>query len=501
MRSLFHLRQTMGFSCFRLQAASPILWCWRGQFTVPNRPGSGYREQPPVPDRLKDALSNYGADTRNIFPDEDPTYVPEEHRKKMVTDIITSSSHLRNYSKLDRLRAALDKVHDCPSLFDERWKEVYLFLRTTEMCCEVIRNSNDVFPKGQKLWIEMEDCKEQRFPALLEMPNGMLVLPVFSMEEYMDHYFSLVSAFESCWFPVPRMGSRWETFCAMEFPVTVTGTLRHHSGLATTAVGRWEEKDNSSPQRVSRSAPQATNIPVGILVNPGQRTSKFVTYPEMVYLAEMMKRRVRDRKAELTVPNPKTGKTELIFPEGLITTFDTRKMAMKRLEPREVVAKAQNSSILTAIPPVAQLELHLILHVFEEISEVYIRTVRRPKWRRMLDKQEWMTQIDVIPFSPTKKPPPSFVQALQRWSFMKEFNSDVHIQLTDKAPMKSEEVPEGRDKNHSREACWRVYKEDDGKLLRSMTTFHGITLADSLHFNEPLEDENRRKPYEAYDTY
>lgn len=426
----------------------------RGQFTLPNRPGSGYRIQPPVPDRLKDALSNFGADTRNIFPDDqDPAFVPEEGRKKMVSELISSTAHLRNHSKLDRLRAALDKVHDCPSVFHDDWKEVYLFLRTTEMCCEVRKVDADVFPKGQKLWIDLSECKERRVPSLLELPNGIRVLPIFSMEEYLDHYFSLVDAFESCWFPVPRMGSRWDLFCGMEFPVAATGTLRYHSTLATLAGGE---------------------APVGILVNPGQRTSKFITYPEMVQLTEIMNRRVRDRVLDLSVKQP-TGEWKTIFSPGLITTFDTRKMPMKRVS---VTEPTKRQSIL---PPIAQLELHLLLFQYKEIASVYIRTVERASWKRALGGSQYVTHIDVVPFSPSQKPPVTFVETLKEWSYLKEFSADININLIHAAPT-------------DEKACC-VYNQQDGELLRSMETFKGMTLADTLEFNEPLVDENNTKPY------
>lgn len=522
----------------------------RTQFTIPNRSGSGYRIQPQVPDRLKDALSNFGADTRNIFPDEeDPVYVPEEKRKKMVTDIISSTSHLRNYSKMDRLRAALDKVHDCPSAGHDAWREVYLFLRTTEMCCEIIRNSRDVFPKGQKLWVELQECKEKRIPALLELPNGMVVVPVFSMEEYMDQYFSLVDAFESCWFPVPRMGSRYESFCAMPFPVAATGTLRCHSALATAALGTCKLP------------------PLGILLNPGQRTSKFITYPEMVYLAEMMNRRVQDRVTDVVKPREKepsggeeakTGVKEeqeqqwdTIFPAGLMTTFNTQRMKMKRIDPAELwkehhhprresavnvesnlredsstsstntlphaastggshASSAHSTSypclhnaLASIIPPIAQLELQLILHKFDEIAEVYIRTVKRPRWKKVFGGLPYMTQIDVIPFDAKRKPPSSFVKELKRWSFMKEFNTDVNISLTSEVPETCSCSPKfDSTENASQKglgACYRVYAPEDGEMLRGMTTFRGITLASSLGYNDPLVDENNCKPYEPYD--
>lgn len=516
----------------------------RTQFTVPNRSGSGYRIQPQVPDRLKDALSNFGADTRNIFPDdEDPVYVPEEKRKKMVTDIISSTSHLRNYSKMDRLRAALDKVHDCPTVNHESWREVYLFLRTTEMCCEIIRHPLDVFPKGQKLWIELQECKEKRVPALLELPNGMLVVPVFSMEEYLDQYFSVVDAFESCWFPVPRMGSRYESFCGMPFPVAATGTLRCHSALATAALSAFKLP------------------PLGILLNPGQRTSKFITYPEMVYLAEMMNRRVQDRVTDVVKPrlNEKRGVDatgaeekeeegyDTIFPTGLMTTFNTQKMEMKRIDPTELWRKSVPSEAFSAeskvkglsstsstntetygamaaenstpnthsashaclhsalsriIPPIAQLELHLILHKFEEIAEVYIRTVKLPTWKKMFGGLPYFTQIDVIPFEGRRKPPASFVDDLKRWSFMKEFNTDVHISLTTEVPKSasSSDTRPGADEPESGlGSCFRVYAPEDGEMFRGMTTFHGITLANSLGYNDPLVDEHNFKPYEPYE--
>nr|VDZ49054.1 hypothetical_protein_conserved [Leishmania donovani] len=421
---------------------------------------------------MKDAMSTFGVDMHNVSADEDPPYVQEHQRQRMVQDVMSSSQNLKSLSKMDRLRLALDQVRNEPA-GHEKWNEVYLFLRTTEMCTEVLANDSDVFPKGKKLWIEMEQCEEKRVPGLMVLPNGMPVLPIFTMEEYMDSYFSRTNVYESCWFPVPRSGTQWEEFCKLPFPACVTGSIQHFSTLATVALGSHQ---------------------LGILVNPGMRSSKFITYPEMVTLTQQRQQKRKNRRPAVTPATSAEGSTaaapteERLFDENLMMTFDTNKLPLKRLEPHDLAAcMAQRPPI----PPVAELELHLLLHVYAEIEAVYIRTVERPRWRRVLGASEKMTQIDVV-CSPPRKPDKSFFGHLQQWSFMKEFNSDVHVELTSRAP-----AQEG-----STDSFMRIYSnEADGKLLRSMATFKGRTLADQLGFNEPITDGHGNKPYERYVSY
>lgn len=416
----------------------------RFQGRIPNK---GYRQQPTVPDRLKDAMSLFGADAHNVTPD-DPPYVPEEQRMHMTKEIMGNNQNMKNHAKLDRLRAALDAVHN-EGPDGEGWKEVYLFLRTTEMCCELQKDSTDLFPKGKKLWINLDECEERRRPVLMQMPNGMLVLPVFSMEEYLDHYFCRVDAFESCWFPIPRMGTRYEEFCQLPFPVAAVGNMQHFSTLATVALGSTQ---------------------FGILVNPGQRTSKFITYPEMVELAKQRGMRPRDRRTDL---KGKFGSAEKDLYDSVFRCgFDTRKLVMTRVEPSQLEGLLRERP---KIPPLAQLELHLLLFEYEVISKVFVRTVDRPRWRRVFGATEKMTQIDVV--IEGGKPDRVIFESLKKWSFMDEFHSDVHVEFTALAPggTKGDEM-----------MC--VYESADGRLLRGMKSFRGTTLRKTIGYDEPLLD-------------
>lgn len=433
-------------------------------------PSKGYREQPPIPDRLKDAFSQFGSDPNRVDGNQDPVFMPEERRQRMLQSLTSSTQNIKNYHKMDRLRVALDAVHN-KAYDDEAWLEAYLFLRTTEFCCELVKTPDDVFPKGHKLWIELPYCEEKRVPTLLELPNGMIVLPVFSMEEYMDHYFSLVRVFDSCWFPVPRTGSeRWEEFCALEFPVGATGALQHYSTLATIAYPEY---------------------PFAILVNPGQRSSKFLTYPEMVELAKIKQASGKERNLDLKERNADgTLSGRFVFDTNLMACYDTRKMKMKRIEPHELQGRMRHRP---PIPPVAQMELQLLLCQYAEISAVWVRSVERPRWRTVLGASGRMTQIEVIPVE-GRRPPAEFFSHLQRWSFMREFKSDIHVELT------STLSPDTPGSQHLPPPMC-LYTAEDGELLRSMCTYRGITVADAVGYHDPIVDKAGRKVYEPYGNY
>ncbi|CCW61393.1 unnamed protein product [Phytomonas sp. EM1] len=434
--------------------SSPLRFHRRYQTRIPNK---GYRTQPEIPDRIKDTVSLYG--NQGGVASDGETYVPLEQRSHLMQEVMSNSANMKNYYKLDRLRTALNMArNEKPE--HASWQELYMFFRTTEMCLEVRKEEGDVFPKGQKLWVELESCEERRVPKLLEMPNGLLVLPVCSIEECLDQYFCRTNTFESCWFPVPRMGTRWESFCAMPFPVCVIGSLERICALATVALPPHQ---------------------FGILINPGQYSSKFITYPEMVQLSKIKHTPMMER--ELTLMEEREGKKELLFDAHLMTIFNTQKMALKSVEPHEVEAKMRARP---PIPPIAQLELHLLLFKYPEIERVYVRTVERPRWRTMMGVPEKLTEIDIIPVA-GKKPAPDFLTHLKRWSYMSEFRMDVHIELT-------AEVPEPS--NGSVPIC--VYTSEDGELLRSMYAYKGEAIARSIGFHEPLVDENGRKPYEGY---
>lgn len=421
---------------------------FRWQTRIPNK---GYRVQEAVPDRLKDAVSLFGNMPPNVKEDKDPAFVPEEQRSKLYQSVLSDVTHMKVYGKLDRLRTELENVRNCPA-GDERWKEVYLFMRTTEMCCELMREQADTFPQGQKLWVELEFCEEQRVPTLLELPNGMIVLPIFSMEEYLDFYFSRVGVFESSWFPHPKNGSQWDVFCGLEFPVCGIGSIEHMAMLGTVALG---------------------GVQVAVLLNPGQSTSKFITYPEMVHLSKAKRMKVRDRSTQIVQTDEKGNET-FVFDKNTMVVFNTSRWELKRVLPQELPSKLKDRP---PIPPIAQMELHLLLYPYPEITHVFVRSVLRPKWRRMMGGPERMTQIDVVS-APGRKPDAEFFEHLKRWSYMREFNSEVHVELTDKVPEREGAHP-----------FMCVYRAGDGDMLRDNLTYHGMTISESLAYNEPLAEE------------
>lgn len=64
---------------------------------------------------------------------------------------------------------------------------------------------------------------------------------------------------------------------------------------------------------------------------------------------------------------------------------------------------------------------------------------------------------------------------------MQEFQSDVPVELTEKHPQATPWEP--------------VYTSEDRKLLRSMSTYRGATLAESLGYNDPILGKHGGKPH------
>lgn len=409
-------------------------------------PNKGVRDPGAIPDRLKDAISYFGNASHNVVMEDTP-FVPQDKRQSLVRETMAMHQNMKSATKLDRFRSALQKAG--PRLgADPAWDDVSLFLRTTEFCSEIERVESDVFPKGSKLWLELEHCEERRRPLFMKLPNGMLVVPVFSFEEYQDFYFSRADVYEACWFPVPRMGSRYEAFCKMTFPVCGLGPMANFCALATMAL------------------PEASQF--GILINPGQRYSKFLTYPEMVHLAKQKKNSVVDNAA--------TAKYHL----SLRASFDTSKMTLTRLTPEEAIAHSKKRP---AIPQVAQLELHLLLYSHPEISFVYVRTVKRPAWRKFLGSSDMLTQIDIVVQEGGEGTFEKQIvqQKIAEWSFMKEFQTDVHVEFTKVAPAVGVVVEGG--------AVPPMLLYDgvlDGGMLRSLANLKGMSLKESLDYDAPL---------------
>lgn len=415
----------------------------RGVASVPNK---GVRQQPAVPDRLKDAVSYFGNNSQSNVIMEDTPFVPQDKRQNLLKEAMSMQQNMKSLTKLDRFKTALAAVHSLgPD--DPQWSDVYLFARTTEHCGELVRIESDVFPRGAKLWIELENCEERRQPYFLKLPNDMVVLPVFSMEEYQDHFFCRLDMFEPTWFPVPRMGTRYEAFCKLPFPVCSLGTIQRQAALATMSIPSSQ---------------------FGILVNPGQRSSKFLTYPELIYLATQKKHAFTANEG----PEP--------FDKSLKRSFDTSAMDLVRLSPREVM---EHIKTRPGIPQVALLELHLLLFSFVDVTEVYVKTVKRPAWKRLMGGLETMTQIDIICRNANNDGGwrSELQSVLSRWSFLKEFHTDVHFELLNQRPATLDP------------SAMKLYDViDDGQLYRQHAAVHkdSFSLRQALDFDAPLVDKD-----------
>ena len=397
-------------------------------------PSKGVREQPAVPDRLKNAVSYFGNQATNVVGDDTP-FVPQDKRQNLVREVLGMHQNLKSAAKLDRLKVALAAAqHTLPN--SEKWKEVYVFLRTTEQCCELVKDETDYFPKGSSLWIDLTECEEQRMPHVCQMPNGMLVFPSFSFEEYLNHYFQRLKIFDAVWFPVPRMGSKYEEYCSMEFPVCATGKIANMCTLATVSVS-------------------ATQFGLG--VNLLQGTTKFLTYPEMIRIAQ---------KA------PFSGDTVEGFHPALQRTFDTTKMELKRISTVAELRAALASR--PSIPQIAQLELQLLIFEFVEVEQIFVRTVATPKWKQMLGKSEVMTQIDVVLKQKDAKVSRAVAERLSGWSFLEEFQSDIHFEFGTVVPPADS-------------GAMLLYDGTvDGEMYRSMAANNGPSLKSLLDYDAPL---------------
>ena len=453
-------------------------------------PNKGIRQLPSVPDRLKDAVAYFGNDSS--FIGEDTPFVPAEKRQNLMKEVMGMQQNLKNVSKLDRLKTALEAARQTPAN-SNAWKEAYMFTRTSEQCAELIKNEFDDMPKGNPLWIDMTECEEARLPHLCQMPNGLIVMPSFSFEEYMNHYFQRIGEYDSMWFPVPRMGTKYDDFCSLPFPICCTGKIQNMCSLATIAYER-------QGSRLTSGAGQ-----FGLVVNPSQTSTKFLSFPEMIRLAQK-----ETFSAEEIVG----------FHPCLQRCFDTSKVNFKRLTLEEAASAMRKRP--TAVPPVAQLELHLLLFDLDNVKRVYVRNVNTPRWKRLLGKPESMTQIDIVVFEKSREESRKIADRLTGWSFLKEFDSDVHIEVTttdvgtslglsgqtpvveasgaaaDAASGAAQEPsPRSVPGSLGRNATQLLYdNEVDGAMYQKMVWSQGGSLKSNLGYDDPLEvgdDPNAKK--------
>jgi hypothetical protein len=97
---------------------------------------------------LKDAVAYFGNDSS--FIGEDTPFVPAEKRQNLMKEVMGMQQNLKNVSKLDRLKTALEAARQTPAN-SNAWKEAYMFTRTSEQCAELIKNEYDDMPKGVPL--------------------------------------------------------------------------------------------------------------------------------------------------------------------------------------------------------------------------------------------------------------------------------------------------------------------------------------------------------------
>ena len=367
--------------------------------------GKGVRSPAAIPDRLKEAIDVYGqTGCPNVHLDNENNYVPQERRQNILNNLVNMRENMISRSRLDRLNKAMDRCCKTDPQSHE-WKEAYVFLKTTEYCLELVEVETDrgLFEKGKPLWINLQECEEQRRPYLCKLPNELLVTPICSMNDYQDHYFEKCQVFDSCWFPVPRTGTQWEEFCKLPFPVLATGNFTHMCSLSTVA--------NKESQ-------------FGMLLNPGLEAAKFLSYPEMI--------RTSQKRSVGTLDEPIEG-----FHESLQVCFDTSKLQYERVHPQDaakIMVKRLRSRDSYFVPEVAVMELHMLVFRFENIRSVYLQLNPTARWKRLLGSSQRTAYLQLVQFSNDPKEVEVVAKILQQWSYISEFHMDVDIAGTTVLP-------------------------------------------------------------------
>jgi hypothetical protein len=386
----------------------------------------------------------YGA---SIGEYEAPVADADENQRVSQIMGLFNSPHGKMHSveSQDVVRVSLDAAFHAHVDDDKLWNPVYANLRTSHFCAELHRIPSDPWIPGKPVWVELNECELRREPYLGRLPNGLLFLPVFCLEEYMIRYFGMVEAWDSLTVPHPRGGSQAQVYNSLPFPVNGAGPLRKLSALATVAI---------------------PGVQVPILVNPGQRSSKFLSFPEMHYLEAD----VSDNWVPIAT-----------FDTKLRAVFNTVSSSFERLTPSQAREHVQqlNAQRLKDrnhadpptrdIPMIAQAELQLLLYNFLQVKSVWVRTVELSRLRKLLSKHQYMVQIDVVTVE--GKRDLEVEETIRRWSFIDEFELGVNIEFMEVDP------PSG----------WCLYDTiRDGKLFRQIQARRGPSLADRLAYHEEL---------------
>ena len=240
-------------------------------------------KQHQIPDRLRDAFAFYGADVTRAEPednDQDIPYRSPDQRQQMMQGLLGMHSHTISLTTIDKVRIALDGVKRKPPEHED-WSFLNSLLRNSDMCLELVPEPTDVFPAGDKCWVHLSETQVRRKPYVLhfrECGNSFCVLPVFTQEEYLTHYFQRMKAHDATWFPMPRMGSQRKEFMKNKFPVCAHGPLAKLAALAVSL------------------RPQGPDETFVMCINPFQSSSKFITYNEMVRLSKLTPKEKKEQE-------------------------------------------------------------------------------------------------------------------------------------------------------------------------------------------------------------
>ena len=394
----------------------------------------------PVPDRLRGTYEAYGTQVRS---ENDQTYQPHANRSGLFSDVLGKPKNMNSYEKMDKIRAALEKARKETSE-SPLWADAFRAIRNNHMCCEILALPSDTYPVGEPRWIDLKECEVARVPYFAQLENGMIVLPVFSLEEYLISYFQRVERWDSISIPQVRAGTQWDPFCKLPFPVLSHGPLQKYCAFATVAV---------------------PNLQVGLVLDPYQPWSKFISYPEMLYYA-------KNKNDE-----------QLPFNSNLVQCVNTTKWNFKVVTHDEALTVVEADA--RRIPHIALLEMQLLLFGYPFIEKATVAAREKPVWKRVLSRgDDKFTLIEItVKTSLAQADMDHVAEAVKSWSYLSEYPTTVEVLFSTSG---------GNRKTASDSSETVIFTEDDRKLFTRSVSYRGVTpLRHKIGFDEPLPTSPR----------
>ena len=299
---------------------------------------------------LRSSLGYWGSDNSKHFPSQ-TEYHTDGPRAQLLHDVMNQPYH--KWMTLDQkdilmrtFKAIVRKQRDMqrlsvpqipPSSMDGfvedslelMWQRAFSVLCKSKMHVELERLPDDPVLPGEATWINLDESTEHRLPKLWRMPGKKhLVLPVFTLDEYINHYWQRHECWESMWVPFPRNGASKDGFMGLARPVCGYGSFQNICRLATTAYG-------------------GRGRTFSLAINPCQPVTKFITFPEMVHISSKGPTRASLEKKDLPY-------------SGFLTLVDTSQWTGEIVQDGggkcEVLTPGEGK-----VPHIALLELHLLL--------------------------------------------------------------------------------------------------------------------------------------------